>query len=163
MGDAALGLACDELPQPPDWAVVRNMSDPVINADLPAGEFHLNQQTTWAVGYYTAYGQYTSIAGALATWGIIRRTLTRTWKPEPLAGRADMAPKVAALHGLPPRKLRGNHRAPRRACWRRCRAFSFRAHVMEIRALVCDAAQSAAGRIHLLGGWDSYRLKGPAS
>jgi hypothetical protein len=71
MGDAALGLACDELPEPPQWAVVRNMSDPVINGDLPAGEFYLNQQTTWAVGYYTAYGLYTSIAGALATWGII--------------------------------------------------------------------------------------------
>jgi hypothetical protein len=71
MGDAALGLACSELPDPPKWAVVRNMSDPVINGDLPAKGFHLNEQTTWAVGYYTAYGHYTSIVGALAAWGLI--------------------------------------------------------------------------------------------
>ena len=71
MGDAALGLACSEIPDPPNWAVVRNMSDPVINGDLPAKEFRLNEQTTWAVGYYTAYGKYTSTCGALATWGLI--------------------------------------------------------------------------------------------
>jgi nucleoside phosphorylase len=71
MGDAALGLACTELPNPPKWAVIRNMSDPVINGDLPTKEFHLNEQTTWAVGYYTAYGHSTSIIGALATWGVI--------------------------------------------------------------------------------------------
>jgi Phosphorylase superfamily len=71
MGDAALGLACSELDDPPKWAVVRNVSDPVINGDLPTKEYHLNEQTTWAVGYYTAYGYYTSVSGALATWGII--------------------------------------------------------------------------------------------
>ena len=71
MGDAALGLACSELADPPRWAVVRNMSDPVINGDLPAKQFHLNEQTTWAVGYYTAYGWWTSVTGALATWAII--------------------------------------------------------------------------------------------
>jgi nucleoside phosphorylase len=71
MGDAALGLACSELADPPRWAAVRNMSDPVINGDLPAKDFHLNEQTTWAVGYYTAYGHYTSIVGALAAWGIV--------------------------------------------------------------------------------------------
>jgi nucleoside phosphorylase len=71
MGDAALGLACSELDTPPNWAVIRNMSDPVINGDLPAKQYHLNEQTTWAVGYYTAYGKYTSICGALATWAII--------------------------------------------------------------------------------------------
>jgi hypothetical protein len=71
MGDAALGLACAELANPPHWAVVRNMSDPVINGDLPAKQFHLNEQTTWAVGYYTAYGLWTSTIGALATWGLI--------------------------------------------------------------------------------------------
>ena len=60
-----------ELADPPHWAVVRNMSDPVINGELPAMEFHLNQQTTWAVGYYTAYGKWTSIIGALTAWGIV--------------------------------------------------------------------------------------------
>ena len=71
MGDAALGLACSELEAPPKWAVVRNMSDPVINGDLPTDEYHLNAQTMWAVGYYTAYGYYTSVIGAIATWGLI--------------------------------------------------------------------------------------------
>jgi len=71
MGDAALGLASSELADAPHWAVVRNMSDPVINGELPAKEFHLNQQTTWAVGYYTAYGKWTSIIGALTAWGIV--------------------------------------------------------------------------------------------
>lgn len=71
MGDAALGLACTELDSPPHWAVVRNMSDPTINGDLPAKEFPINEQTTWAVGYYTAYGRWTSTLGALATWGLI--------------------------------------------------------------------------------------------
>jgi Phosphorylase superfamily len=71
MGDAALGLACSELADPPYWGIVRNMSDPVINGALPAKEFHLNEQTTWAVGFYTAYGKWTSVIGALATWGIV--------------------------------------------------------------------------------------------
>ena len=71
MGDAALGLAVAELATPPRWAVVRNMSDPVINGDLPDKQFPLNEQTTWAVGYYTGYGVWTSTIGALATWGII--------------------------------------------------------------------------------------------
>jgi hypothetical protein len=73
MGDAALGLAVSELPsaQRPRWAVIRNMSDPVINGALPAEQFHLNEQTTWAVAFYTAYGLYTSINGAIATWAVI--------------------------------------------------------------------------------------------
>jgi hypothetical protein len=71
MGDAALGLACTELDNPPHWAVVRNMSDPTINGDLPAKQFRLNEQTTWAVGYYTAYGKWTSTLGAITTWGIL--------------------------------------------------------------------------------------------
>ncbi len=71
MGDAVLGMACSELANPPRWAVVRNMSDPTINGDLPAKEYPLNEQTTWAVGYYTAYGKWTSTLGALTTWGVI--------------------------------------------------------------------------------------------
>jgi hypothetical protein len=47
------------------------MSDPTINGDLPTKEYPLNEQTTWAVGYYTAYGKWTSTLGALATWGLI--------------------------------------------------------------------------------------------
>ena len=73
MGDAALGLAVAELPaaKRPKWLVIRNMSDPVINGALPAKKFHLNEQTTWAVAFYAAYGYYTSINGAIATWAVI--------------------------------------------------------------------------------------------
>jgi hypothetical protein len=71
MGDAAIGLACSKLANPPHWAIVRNMSNPVINGALPANEFHLNEQTIWAAGFYAAYGVWTSVIGALATWGII--------------------------------------------------------------------------------------------
>jgi hypothetical protein len=71
MGDAVLGLALAELPDPPRWAVVRNMSDPQINGDLPTEGFRLDPQTEWAVAYYLAYGYHTSVCSALATWGII--------------------------------------------------------------------------------------------
>jgi nucleoside phosphorylase len=71
MGDAVLGLACEELENPPRWAVIRNMSDPQINGELPTSGFRLNQQTVWAVAYYEAYGYHTSVAGALATWAVI--------------------------------------------------------------------------------------------
>jgi hypothetical protein len=69
MGDAVLGLLCAELPAPPHWAAVRNLSDPAINADLPTSP--LNMQTHWAVWYYVTYGYWTSVMGALATWAII--------------------------------------------------------------------------------------------
>ena len=46
---------------PPHWAVVRNLSDPIINGELPAKELHLDQQTTAAAGYSTACGKWTSI------------------------------------------------------------------------------------------------------
>jgi nucleoside phosphorylase len=70
MGDAVLGLVCDGK-DTPKWGVVRNLSDPCINGDLPTNQFLLNEQTMWAVGYYTAYGYWTSVNGALATWGIL--------------------------------------------------------------------------------------------
>ena len=34
MDDACLGLACSELKSPPQWACVRNASDPAINGKL---------------------------------------------------------------------------------------------------------------------------------
>jgi nucleoside phosphorylase len=71
MGDAALGLACQSMAAPPKWAVVRNLSDPQINAALPTGKGQLNMQIHWAVWYYAVFGYWTSVAGALATWGLI--------------------------------------------------------------------------------------------
>jgi hypothetical protein len=71
MGDAVLGLVCAELPDPPRWAIVRNISDPQINGDLPTGVGPLNMQIHWAVWFYEAFGYWTSVSGALATWGIV--------------------------------------------------------------------------------------------
>jgi len=71
MGDAVLGLLCSELPNPPMWAIVRNLSDPQINGDLATEPRPLNMQAHWAVWYYEVYGYWTSVTGALATWAII--------------------------------------------------------------------------------------------
>ena len=78
MGDAALGLAVSELSDAPRWAAVRNMSDPQINGDIPVVGYRLNAQTEWAVAYYTSYGYWTSVTGALAAWGIVAG-----WVPTP--------------------------------------------------------------------------------
>ena len=71
MGDAVLGLVADELDDPPLWAVVRNVSDPQINGDLPTAPSSLNMQAHWAVWYYEKYGYWTSVMSALATWAIV--------------------------------------------------------------------------------------------
>ncbi len=73
MGDAVLGLVCSELDDPPSWVVVRNLSDPVINGDLPSKEAGdpIDMQAHWAVWYYRTYGYWTSVMSALTTWGII--------------------------------------------------------------------------------------------
>jgi nucleoside phosphorylase len=71
MGDAVLGLLCSELPNPPRWGVVRNLSDPQINGDLQTTPRNLNMQAHWAVWYYEVYGYWTSVTGALATWAVI--------------------------------------------------------------------------------------------
>jgi hypothetical protein len=72
MGDAALGLACSELDEPPRWACVRSISDPAINADLPThADIERNMQAVWATWYYKTYGYWTSVNGALATWAIV--------------------------------------------------------------------------------------------
>jgi len=71
MGDAVLGLAAaEDLDDPPRWVVVRNISDPQINADLQVEPRQLNMQTHWAVWYYEKYGYWTSVSGALATWAL---------------------------------------------------------------------------------------------
>lgn len=71
MGDAALGLACSELPAAPHWAIVRNVSDPQINGELPTRPRKTDMQAHWAVWYYETYGYWTSVTGALTTWAII--------------------------------------------------------------------------------------------
>lgn len=75
MGDAVLGLAVEKLAkkgQPvPRWLVVRNASDPAINHRLPRGRRPLDMQAHWAVWYYEAYGFWTSVNSAIATWAAI--------------------------------------------------------------------------------------------
>lgn len=71
MGDAVLGLVCEEMENPPKWVVIRNLSDPQINADLPTRPTILNMQIHWAVWYYEKYGYWTSVNSALTTWSII--------------------------------------------------------------------------------------------
>lgn len=72
MGDAVLGLVCQEMGnKAPQWLVIRNMSDPQINADLPTQPRKLNMQTHWAVWYYEQYGYWTSVNSALACWAVV--------------------------------------------------------------------------------------------
>ncbi len=71
MGDAVLGLACEELDDPPLWVVARNISDPQINADLPTTPGSLDMQVHWAVWYYQKFGYWTSVNGALAVWALL--------------------------------------------------------------------------------------------
>jgi hypothetical protein len=83
MGDAVLGMVVDEMRddglQAPDWLVIRNASDPQINGKLPAADNPavpsqmrraLNMQAHWAVWYYEAYGYWTSVNSAIATWAM---------------------------------------------------------------------------------------------
>lgn len=66
MDDACLGLACSEMKSPPNWACVRNLSDPTINADLDK-----KTQDDCAEYYYTKFGYWTTVMSALTTWAII--------------------------------------------------------------------------------------------
>lgn len=73
MGDAVFGLVAEQLgAAAPRWLVVRNASDPQINGDLPAGPpAAQNMQAHWAVWYYEAFGYWTSVNSAIATWAMI--------------------------------------------------------------------------------------------
>lgn len=72
MGDAVLGLAAQEMGDAaPRWLVIRNASDPTINGALPTEPRTLNMQAHWAVWYYEAFGYWTSVNSAIATWAII--------------------------------------------------------------------------------------------
>jgi nucleoside phosphorylase len=66
MDDACLGLACSEIKSPPQWACVRNASDPAIN-----GKLAYSLQENCAEYYYTKFGYWTTAMSALATWAII--------------------------------------------------------------------------------------------
>jgi nucleoside phosphorylase len=67
MGDAVLGLVCQELgSQAPDWFAIRNASDPQID-----GKLSLAEQKKEAAQIYEKYGYWTTIDSAIATWAVI--------------------------------------------------------------------------------------------
>jgi len=73
MGDAVFGLVAERLgAAAPKWLVIRNASDPRINGHLPVGPpMALDMQAHWAVWYYEAFGYWTSVNSAIATWSQI--------------------------------------------------------------------------------------------
>jgi len=64
MDDAIVGEACAG--SDTAFGFVRNISDPVQNAALPA-----TVQGRWGSAVYDAYGFYTSFNGALAAWAML--------------------------------------------------------------------------------------------
>ncbi len=67
MGDAVLGLVCDELgPNAPDWYTIRNASDPQIDGTLTPKE-----QIQMAARIYEKYGYWTTVESAFACWAVI--------------------------------------------------------------------------------------------
>lgn len=64
MDDAVIGKACAAANIA--FGFVRNISDPVQNADLPS-----QVQGRWGSAVYDAYGFYTSYNGALAAWALL--------------------------------------------------------------------------------------------
>jgi nucleoside phosphorylase len=64
MDDAVVGMRCAAAGV--DFGFVRNVSDPVINADLPSAV-----QRVWAGYIYEQLGLFTSYNGALAAWALV--------------------------------------------------------------------------------------------
>ena len=64
MDDAVIAKACEGTSAA--FGFVRNISDPVQNATLPA-----QAQSDWGSAIYNAYGFYTSYNGALTAWAIL--------------------------------------------------------------------------------------------
>ena len=63
MDDAVIGMECNK--RKVNFAVVRNISDPVQNTKLP-----YKVQSSWGSTVYQAYGLYSSFNGALCAWAI---------------------------------------------------------------------------------------------
>ena len=63
MEDTVICMVCEHKTP---FCLVRNVSDPVINGDLP-----YPVQEAWAGYIYQQRGLYTSYNGALATWAMI--------------------------------------------------------------------------------------------
>ncbi len=67
MGDAVLGLACQQLGAgAPGWLAIRNASDPQIDGTLAHSE-----QVSMAARIYEKYGYWTTVNSAIACWAMI--------------------------------------------------------------------------------------------
>jgi len=67
MGDAVLGMVCQELgSKAPSYTIVRNVSDPEINAT----GLTFAQQRAMAADIYKAYGRWSSVCSAITCWAI---------------------------------------------------------------------------------------------
>lgn len=65
MGDAVLAFVCRELGEDaPDYAMVRNASDPQIDSSLPEA----GREANWI---YKNFGRWSSVCSAIACWGIV--------------------------------------------------------------------------------------------
>jgi nucleoside phosphorylase len=64
MDDAIVAMACMSNHQ--TFGILRNISDPVMNAGLPAAV-----QKSWSYLLYSTYGLYTSYNGALSAWASV--------------------------------------------------------------------------------------------
>jgi nucleoside phosphorylase len=64
MDDAVVAMVCAT--KKVNFCVVRNISDPVQNADLP-----FEAQKDWGSTIYGNYGLYTSFNGALCAWAVV--------------------------------------------------------------------------------------------
>ena len=68
MGDAVLGMVCQELgADAPNYVIVRNVSDPQIDST----GLTLEQQTDLAGSIYKGYGLWSSICSAIVCWAIV--------------------------------------------------------------------------------------------
>jgi len=66
MDDAVLGLVCSQMQSPPNWASVRNYSDPALNGQLSAATL-----VKCADFYYSEYGYWTTVNSSIAAWAIV--------------------------------------------------------------------------------------------
>jgi nucleoside phosphorylase len=68
MGDAVLGMVCQELgADAPRYVAVRNVSDPQIDSQ----GLTLAQQTKLAADIYKGYGRWSTVCSAIVCWGIV--------------------------------------------------------------------------------------------
>ena len=73
MGDAVLGLVDEQRAAAgrprAAWLVVRNLSNPPINGNLPREP--VDMQAFWSGWYYETFGYWTSVNGSLAVWAVV--------------------------------------------------------------------------------------------